>query len=179
MAAYINSDVNFTMYRKFGTLRSRVLLHRQDELNKLEKRLNALDLRDNVGDDFRIQCITYDREKDTQRTDLIDEIDSKLEHYGNCTWYISRGVMLTPKDEMVFRAQRLQSIGPPTKRNHRSLFNWIWNQQALEPSEQDFIFRQDDFVSLANGQDNSWIEGRIEDFVKRFPLKSLQVGHSN
>lgn len=70
-----------------------MLLHRQDELNKLEKRLNALDLRDNVGDDFRIQCITYDREKDTQRTDLIDEIDSKLEHYGNCIWYISRGVM--------------------------------------------------------------------------------------
>lgn len=79
---------------------------------------------------------------------------------------------------MLLRAERLQSMGPPTKRNHRSLFNYIWNEQPLEPSEQEFIFRQDDFVTLANGQDDSWLEARVEDFVKIFPLKELQVGRS-
>lgn len=76
--------MNFSLYRKFGTLRNRVLLHRQHELNKLEKTLNNLDLEDNAEDDFKIQCINYDRDKGSQRTDLIDEIDAKLEHYGNC-----------------------------------------------------------------------------------------------
>ena len=80
------------MYRKFGTLRSRVLLHRQDELNKLEKRLNDLDIRDNVELNTRIRSISYDSGKDSQRTDLVDEIDAKLEHYGRCIGCMSQRV---------------------------------------------------------------------------------------
>ena len=79
---------------------------------------------------------------------------------------------------MLLRGQRLQSIGPPTERNHFSLFNWIWNRQPLVPSERDFIFHKDDFVTLSSGQENSWLEARVEDIVNRIPLKKLQVGHS-
>ncbi|KAI9870987.1 MAG: hypothetical protein M1830_003554 [Pleopsidium flavum] len=162
LAAYINSDVNFSMYRRFGTLRNRVLLHRQDELSKLEKRLKQLDVRDNLERNTRIRSIKYDGEKDNQRIELVEEIDRKLEHYGI--------------DEMLLREQKLKSMGPPTKRNHRSLFNWIWNLKPLVASETDFIFQEDDFVTLADGQDDSWFDGRVEDLVKRFPSEKLQVG---
>lgn len=90
MAAVINSDAHFATFRKFGTLRSRVLLHRQDELNKLEKELNDLNIRDGVESNTRIRSIKYDREQDSQRSDLIDKVDAKLEHYGNCIFTPAR-----------------------------------------------------------------------------------------
>jgi hypothetical protein len=42
-AAYQNSNPTFRVYKRFGTLRNRILLHRQQELAKLEVQLNALD----------------------------------------------------------------------------------------------------------------------------------------
>lgn len=31
-------------------------------------------------------------------------------------------------------------------------------------------------MTLANGQENSWLEARVEDFVNRFHVKKFQVG---
>lgn len=64
-------------------LRNRVLLHRQQELAKLEDTLNELDATDNVEHRFRIQSIRKDKEDpSSRRQSLIDQIDQKLEHYG-------------------------------------------------------------------------------------------------
>lgn len=121
LAACINSDVNFVMYRKFGTLRSRVLLHRQDEINKLEKRLNDLDIRDDEEWNARVRSIKYDREQDSQRSDLVDEIDAKLEHYGKCILYISWRVMAdTRRRDAVARA-KLTGYGTPDRAQPQEL----------------------------------------------------------
>jgi hypothetical protein len=97
-AAYINSDPNFRVYRRFGTLRNRVILHRQYELAKLEQQLNELDEKDWNESPIKIQCIRRDQEEgcssagqqtnggassgDSQRTTLINKIDGKLKEYG-------------------------------------------------------------------------------------------------
>ena len=65
LAGYVNSDSNFTMFRMFGTLRCRVLLHQQYEISKLEKKLHKLDDRDDVENNTRIRSIQYDQEKDS------------------------------------------------------------------------------------------------------------------
>ncbi|KAK3201734.1 hypothetical protein GRF29_164g468701 [Pseudopithomyces chartarum] len=48
-AAYQNSDANFGVYRRFGTVRHRLLLYRQQELYKLERELFQLDKEDEAN----------------------------------------------------------------------------------------------------------------------------------
>ena len=83
LAACINADVNFRVYRRFGTLRNRVILHRQQELAKLESQLNELDAEDSRNYKHRITSIRRDKEDpESRRQPLIDEIDRKIVHYG-------------------------------------------------------------------------------------------------
>ena len=82
-AAYQNSDPTFRVYKRFGTLRNRVILYRQQELAKLEEQLNALDIEDDEKHNHRIRSLRKDTaDPGSNRMDLIDQIDLKLEHYG-------------------------------------------------------------------------------------------------
>jgi hypothetical protein len=83
LAALLNSDSDFPVYRRFGTLRSRVILHRQHELAKLEEQLMELDKEDSKSHPHRIQSVRKD-EADTgsQRSILVDTIELKLKNYG-------------------------------------------------------------------------------------------------
>ena len=87
-AAYINSDDNFLIARKYGFLRSRVLLYRQDELAVLERDLINLDEDDAENEDQKIRLSSRktDEEQDTDpvnsRKVLIQKIDNKLKEYG-------------------------------------------------------------------------------------------------
>src|SRR5580692_11200109 len=45
LAAFLSSDENFMIYRSFGFLHARVLLHRQDELRIMERDLDQMDQR--------------------------------------------------------------------------------------------------------------------------------------
>lgn len=87
LAAFIDSDENFLMCRRFGWLNSRVLLYRQDELAKLEETLIDMDdeditykggltLKSRKEDDDR-----EDIEEQYSRSTLINQIDTKLKEY--------------------------------------------------------------------------------------------------
>lgn len=43
MAAFLDSDENFMMYRRFGWIQSRLLLNKQNEISDLEKDLELED----------------------------------------------------------------------------------------------------------------------------------------
>ena len=75
------------MCRKFGWLRGRVLLNRQDELNVLERQLLAMD--DEDKDDCplalksrKVDDSREDIDEEFSRKTLINKIDDKLEKYG-------------------------------------------------------------------------------------------------
>lgn len=86
MTAFINSDENFLIARKYGFLRSRLLLYRQDELSVLEKGLLALDNADNENRKLALQSRKHDEETDDDPEDsrkaLMRKIDDKLKEYG-------------------------------------------------------------------------------------------------
>lgn len=86
LAAFVNSDENFLIARKYGFLRSRVLLYRQDELSVLEKDLIALDDDDNENRALALRSRKYDEETDKDpiysRKVLMKKIDDKLKEYG-------------------------------------------------------------------------------------------------
>lgn len=72
--------------RKYGFLRSRVLLYRQDELSVLERDLIKLDAHDEKNRPLALQSRKRDEETDDDpvysRKALIQKIDNKLKEYG-------------------------------------------------------------------------------------------------
>ena len=89
LAAFMSSDDNFLVCRKYSFLRSRVLLYRQDELSKLEDTLVALDQEDaEMDEESRLALMSRKtdeaRNEDPQysRKTLIQKIDDKLKQYG-------------------------------------------------------------------------------------------------
>lgn len=85
----MNSDDNFLLCRKYGFLRSRVLLHRQDELAVLERNLLEMDDEDEELLPLALQSRKRDEERDEEeqysRKTLIQKIDDKLKQYGKYT----------------------------------------------------------------------------------------------
>ena len=87
IAAYIDSDVDTALFRRFGRLNARTLLYREVELNDLEKKLDELDQTDNSKEDteWRIGHGIHhdDGKKNEERKALVEEIEKKLKAY--CT----------------------------------------------------------------------------------------------
>ena len=86
VAAFINSDDNFLIARKWGFLRSRLLLYCQDELTVLERELLELDVEDTENDPRVLKSRQYDEETndhpDYSRKALMRKIKDKLKEYG-------------------------------------------------------------------------------------------------
>ena len=93
LTAFLNSDDNFLIARKYGFLRTRLLLYRQDELSVLEKGLLDLDNDDKENRKKALQSRKHDEETDddpeTSRMALMGKIDEKLKDYGK----LSRGIL--------------------------------------------------------------------------------------
>jgi hypothetical protein len=89
IAAYIDSDSDTALFRRFGVLHARSLLYKQVELTELEAQLNKLDKEDEgePGADpnkWRLGHSTSlnDGQMNEKRRDLMKKIDEKLEEYG-------------------------------------------------------------------------------------------------
>jgi hypothetical protein len=86
IAAYINSDDDTVLFRRFGNLHARSLLYKQIELTELEAKLAKLDGDDNAKEDteWRVSlAIHHENGKhNEERKTLMEEIHRKLEAYG-------------------------------------------------------------------------------------------------
>lgn len=77
------------IYRRFGYIHSRLLLHFQDELRELESKLHDMDVRDGKGPEEIRSCLKS-RELDEERLDayqgirgeLLQKIEKKVLQYG-------------------------------------------------------------------------------------------------
>ena len=81
LAAFMDFEPNFQIYRKFGWLHNRVLLHIQDELQVLEQELEGIDNWEaESGDTVKLACRRSDN--NTIRSKVIETIKQKLDEYG-------------------------------------------------------------------------------------------------
>lgn len=60
LAAFLDSDENFMLYRRFGFLQARILLNRQDELRELEHNLDYMGVVDGKEPPLRLQSRELD-----------------------------------------------------------------------------------------------------------------------
>lgn len=82
LAAFLDSNEGFAIYRRFGYLQSRLLLDKQEELRLLEEKLGSLDLRI-AGEDGGALCsrTLYGPNADEHRKILV-EIETAYCSYG-------------------------------------------------------------------------------------------------
>jgi hypothetical protein len=88
LAAFQSSEANFSLYRSFSYLHSRVLLDLQDEITTLERELDDIDLDDHDEDPDRLRSRELDVDKAADegtarnRRVVLREIKDKLMEYG-------------------------------------------------------------------------------------------------
>jgi hypothetical protein len=91
LAAFQSSEANFSLYRSFSYLHSRVLLDLQDEITSLEKELDEIDEIDEEDYPERLQSREIDMERAASEGDarnrrvILREIKAKLMEYGEYT----------------------------------------------------------------------------------------------
>ena len=87
--AFLQSDRKFVVFRRFGQLHARVLLHKQDVITELEQRLNSFD--DEETNAFFLNSRRED--KNAERLLILTNLESKLQEYGlllaSCSFYPS------------------------------------------------------------------------------------------
>ncbi|KAF2737192.1 hypothetical protein EJ04DRAFT_130378 [Polyplosphaeria fusca] len=158
-AAFQNSDPTFRVYRRYGTLRNRVILHKQQELAGLETSLNELDEEDSNSKENkgRLGSLRRDKEDDSKRIILMTEIEKKLKEY----------------DDLLAREARSGAMRRAPKRNFRTLVNYLWNEKPVSRREMQFLTLRDDFVILSDEGDST-LETVLDWFVCRIPIKFVR-----
>ena len=74
----MHSDKDFVLFRRFGQLHARILLHKQDTIIGLEQELNTLDSTDNNA--FALQSRSSDG--NSARHAILAKLDGMLKEYG-------------------------------------------------------------------------------------------------
>jgi hypothetical protein len=84
LAAFIDSDIDNVLFRRFGILHARLLLYKQTEITELELQLRQLDKKDeDTSNDWRLHShINLSRGDNKERKELIEKIEIKLKEYG-------------------------------------------------------------------------------------------------
>lgn len=163
LAAYVNTDIDGRLYRRFGQLRNRLLLHYQDDICFLEEELTKIDEEDGRGEphqSYRIISRRYDEEDlaSCRRKRVVDQIDEKLKKY----------------DDLLLREHTIMSIRQPSRKVHQNYFNYIWNEKPLCKEEYQFIYRREDFLVLGM-QEDRWLGTWTEALAKLLPKCMLKV----
>ncbi|RDW62569.1 hypothetical protein BP5796_10871 [Coleophoma crateriformis] len=146
-SAYVDSDNDTVLFRRFGILHARSLVYKEVELTELEAQLDKLDDvdADTSGKDnntWRIQySIHVKTERNQARKDLIDRIDQKLKGY----------------DELLLLDARLRKLQRPSRRVHRNFFDYLYTEKPFAADDRRFGYHEHDFVSLQEHED-SWLD---------------------
>lgn len=91
LARFLDSDDNFMVYRRFGTVCSRLLLHKQDEISKMEGVLHNMDKMDERAKNEKyLMSRSLDIERDggvpecwpESRPQLMEKLEKKFVEYG-------------------------------------------------------------------------------------------------
>ncbi|CAG5144358.1 uncharacterized protein ALTATR162_LOCUS1530 [Alternaria atra] len=157
LAAFQSSEANFSLYRSFSYLHSRVLLDLQDEITTLEKELDEIDWDDYDEDPVRLKSRDFDVSQSDgegeprSRRVIIREIKTKLMEY----------------DEVLIKARTLESFQKPSDRNYRSVRRYCHNQKPLLDAEMDAIRSKEDIVSLYNGREWATFDGGVETLISQ------------
>jgi hypothetical protein len=68
---------------------------------------------------------------------------------------------------MLLKAKDIAAMQRPSKRDWRSVKNWMINHKPLVAREQKFILRKEDLVTLRCGREGAGFESVVEQMLSR------------
>jgi hypothetical protein len=80
-SAFIASDNDFLIFRRFGSLNARLLLYLQDQIAVLEEKLGKLEEHHMSDEAKNIHHGSFRQEELPERTELLEAIDKKVREY--------------------------------------------------------------------------------------------------
>lgn len=166
LAAFLSSEQNFSLYRGFGYLHSRVLLDLQDELSTLEKELDTIDTFDSAnGHGLRLNSRRVDQKNaqnsgvERSRRHILSDVRKKLVDY----------------DEILCKAHELAAFQKPSDRDYNSVRTWFYNDTPVVQAEERWIKHKEDIVTIRHGRQWSSFDGLVESILRRINCKLIQL----
>ncbi|RDA84140.1 hypothetical protein CP532_0115, partial [Ophiocordyceps camponoti-leonardi (nom. inval.)] len=153
-AALLSSNGPYLLCRRFGKLRARLLLLKQDRLSVLEQRLDLVDEEETSALFLGKSRLDGNQE----RRALQAEIEACLADY----------------DEFVERTYRLLSFPPAHQRDVESLQNWLSGTGCVARDETAYLSHNEELMSLAPEDDSAllgietWVEDKLIRFFRGF-----------
>jgi hypothetical protein len=110
LAAFLDSDENFMIYRRFSYLMSRLLVEKQNDLQLLEDKLDRQD-RDAVDADPHSLMSRFDY--DDERKSLMSCIEKKWHEYCKLKSHLSRLHHSSPQQDSSSQPKRQPASNAP------------------------------------------------------------------
>ncbi|KAL8628458.1 hypothetical protein Q9189_005817, partial [Teloschistes chrysophthalmus] len=170
LSTFQDSDDAFPIYRRFGTLFSRLLLTKQDEIRRMECELEAMDRTDHANGDIEYLRTTVEDERREDplpagwpqggRRKLLGRLERGLVEYA----------------DILLKARQLKAVDRPSSRDYQSVLHFMEADEGqLYEAEMDFIYEKEDLVTLRPGRDHGWLDVLIERFLLYFRCRFLVI----
>ncbi|KAF4624048.1 hypothetical protein G7Y89_g14125 [Cudoniella acicularis] len=157
LAALLDSDENFMLYRRFGFLQARILLNKQDQLRELEKDLDRLDKLDSKKDSSILKSREKDDAGNGRRKKVLSEIEEKFKEYA----------------QLLTAARDLTAFSRPSNRDYLSVKSYF-NEEAPLCNVESYIYRREDIITLKPGRENAWLDAVVERVLQKFSCDSIR-----
>ena len=182
-ASLQDSNDSFCIYRRYGDIVARILIHKEIELERLRTSLHELDDKDTEDPDLkhRLKSCIDENASDTARQTLLLELEEKIDKYcRNIPTQNAREKMLTPEDDLLLKYSQVKAQGEVNPRHHRSIHNYVTKNRSIKRGEEDYLYSIDDFIAVRRQSETRTQRGRraqdvVEDFVARRPGTWLHV----
>lgn len=154
LAAFVDSDEDFMVYRRFGWMISRILLDKQNELQDLEEQLEESDEEASQKDPSLLSRgeLAYDDDDEppSERKKLLKKIQNAYSEYS----------------DLMQRAQQMMSMGRPSPSAYNSVRNFFKFKAPLCQKDAEWIRCREDLVTLRPGREHAWLDDAVEWLLK-------------
>ncbi|KAI9679698.1 MAG: hypothetical protein M1822_007304 [Bathelium mastoideum] len=157
LAAFLDSDENFMIYRRFGYAGSRLLLHKQAELQKLEAAMIEMDEDDERDRPGCLQSVDLESDPSSPRARLMKDLETKYDEWG----------------KLLNTAKELSFMSRPSGSEYRSVRNYLHATRPLCEDEEPRIDCKEDLVTLRRGREYAWLDVTIERLLKLFRCRAV------
>ncbi|KAG4433057.1 hypothetical protein IFR05_011451 [Cadophora sp. M221] len=141
LSAYVNSDKNFVVFRRFGQVHARLLLHKQSVIAALEARLNVLDEQEENA--YRLKSRA--RDDNIERNGVLEELEATLLGY----------------DALLDAYLRQHERPRAQVENIKSVTRWIRGNKPLCWDESKFLSNWDDLMGPKDERTSGGLESLI------------------
>ena len=154
LSAWVASDDDFFVIRRFDRLNARVILRMQDRISFLEERLEEIDqkcrkMKTGVGDNGTLRHDT-----EIERRKILGELEERLEKYSKAHHHIVQQLRENAYlriDRFVLDYSQLKARPKPLQYQVENVKNWLCNNQdAINKTEAQFITREGDLITVVS-----------------------------